>query len=289
MRNDQVLLVKEAGALLVHDGDLFLDMARVVGMNLGAVAVFERSDDAAAVGVVLGVGGGHYVHVQGQADAVALDLDVALLHQVEEAHLDALGEVGQFIDGENTPVGAGHQAVMDGKFVGEMATLGDLDGVDLANEVGYRDVGSGQLLGVAVLAADPVNGGIIAGLGHLVAAGLANGVEWVVVNLAAGNLGDGLIQQVDEAADEAGLGLAALTEQDYILTGQKGVFKLGYDGVLEADDAGEDDLLGTHLGYQVVAHLLADGKHPIAAVAKITDGLGPVGAWLGSRGHRIPP
>jgi len=42
---------------LSGDGDGFVDGFGVVGADLGADAVFERGDDFAAGGVVLGVGG----------------------------------------------------------------------------------------------------------------------------------------------------------------------------------------------------------------------------------------
>ncbi len=75
-----------------------------MGADLRPVAVLQRRDDAAAVRVVLGVRGGHDEHVERQADPVAPDLDVPLLHDVEEAHLDALRQVGQLVDAEDAAV-----------------------------------------------------------------------------------------------------------------------------------------------------------------------------------------
>ena len=71
---------------------------RVVRADLRAEAVLERRDDAAAVRVVLRVRRGDHEQVERQADLVAADLDVALLEDVEQAHLDALGEVRQLVD-----------------------------------------------------------------------------------------------------------------------------------------------------------------------------------------------
>ena len=92
---DQVVrdLGDEVGLLPDHR-DLVLELGRVVGADLGAEPVLERRDDAAAVGVVLGVGAGHDEGVQRQPQHVAADLDVALLHHVEHRDLDPLGEVG---------------------------------------------------------------------------------------------------------------------------------------------------------------------------------------------------
>ena len=270
-------------ALLLHDVDFFLDGARVVGVNLRAVAVFQRRDDASAVGVVLGVGGSDDEDVQGQADAVALNLHVALLHQVEQAHLDALGQVGQFVDAEDAPVGARHQAVVDGRLVGQVAALGDLDGVNFSDKVGDGYVRRRQLFGVAQIPRDPGDGG---GVAHFVndAAGVGtDGVIGVVVEFAAVDDGDVFVQQVDHGADEAGFGLAALAQQDDVLAGQDGVFQLGDDGLLKANDAGEDRLLGADFGNQVAADFLAHGHGLIAAVAEFAEGGGQgVGGHAGT-------
>ncbi len=92
----------------------------VVGADLGADAVFERGDDLAAGGVVLGIGGEDDGDVERQADGVALNLDVALLHDVEERDLDLAGEVGQLVDGEDAAVGAGQEAVVHGELGAEL-------------------------------------------------------------------------------------------------------------------------------------------------------------------------
>ena len=243
-------------------------------MNLGAIAVFERGNDAAPVGVVLRVGGGDDEHIQGHTDAVALDLDIAFLHQVEQADLDALGQVGEFVDAENAAVGAGDEAVVDGGFVGEVAAFGNLDGVDFADEVGDGDVGGGQFFGIAEVAAKPGNGGVVSHFGDDADSVGADGMEGVVVEFAAGNDGDLFVQQVDQGADEAGFGLAPFAQQDDVLAGEDGVFQLGNDGVVEADDAGEYGFLGADFGNQVVADFGADGDGLIAAGAEFAAGGG---------------
>jgi hypothetical protein len=48
---------------------------------------------------------------------------------------------------------------MEGQLVRQIATLGDLDRVDLTDEVRDGDVGRGELLGVAPIARQPVDGG----------------------------------------------------------------------------------------------------------------------------------
>ena len=146
------LLGLEAVLLLADDRHLVVERPRVVGPDLRPEAVLERRDDPAARGVVLRVGRGDDVQVERQPDDEAADLDVALLEDVEQADLDPLGEVGQLVDRDDAAVGARDEPVVEGQLVGQVAALGDLDRVDLADEVGDRDVGRGELLGVAPVA-----------------------------------------------------------------------------------------------------------------------------------------
>ena len=150
--------------LLLDDADLGVELQRVVRADLGAEPVLERGDDAAAVGVVLGVGAGDDEHVERQPQRVAAHLDVALLHHVEHRHLDALGEVGQLVDGDDAAVRPRDQAVGDGLRIAEAAALGHLDRVDVADQVGDAGVGGGQLLGVALAAVPPRDGQVVAGV-----------------------------------------------------------------------------------------------------------------------------
>ena len=144
--------------------DLELGLERVVRADLRAEAVLERRDDAPAVRVVLGVGRRDEQHVEREADLVAADLHVALFEHVEQADLDALGEVGQLVDREDAAVGARHEAVVDRELVGEVAALGDLDRVDLADEVGDRGVGCRELLAEAAVAVHPLDRRVVAAL-----------------------------------------------------------------------------------------------------------------------------
>src|SRR6266496_3543680 len=81
----------EVAPLLLHDVDLVRDRLRVVGPNLRTEAVLQRRDDPATIGVVLGVGARHHEQVQIQADLVAANLNVALLHDVELAERIQVG------------------------------------------------------------------------------------------------------------------------------------------------------------------------------------------------------
>src|SRR2546430_9908796 len=89
-----------------HDLHLFADAQRIVRSYLRAEAILERRDDAAARRVVLGVRAGDDEQIERQPHAVPADLDVLLFHDVEQADLNALSEVGQLVDAEDAPVRA---------------------------------------------------------------------------------------------------------------------------------------------------------------------------------------
>src|ERR1700719_3416311 len=112
--------------------------------NFGADAVFERSDDFSAGGVVFGICGKDQEDIERKAQGVTFNLNVALLHDVEEADLDFSCEVGQLMDGQNAAIGTGQQAVVNSQLIGEIAaaTCG-ANGIDVTDDVGDGYVGSG--------------------------------------------------------------------------------------------------------------------------------------------------
>ena len=194
--------------------------------DLRPEAILQRRDDPAPVGVVLGVGRREQDEIEGQGDLVAAHLDVALLEHVEQAHLDALGQVGELVDGEDAAVGAGHEAVVERELVGEVPALGHLDRVDLADEVGDRRVRGGQLLAVALGAVDPLDGRVVAVLEQQLAGVAGHGRVGVVVDLGAGDDRHPLVEQRGEGADHAGLRLPALAEEDHVVAGEERVLQL---------------------------------------------------------------
>ena len=223
--------------LLRDDGDLLLDLARVVGADLGAEAVLERGDDAAAVGVVLGVGARHDEDVERQPQDVAADLDVALLHHVEHRDLDALGEVGQLVDRHDAAVAARDQAEVDGLRVTEVTPLGHLHRVDVADQVGDRRVGRRELLGVPLVAVAPRDAQVVAVRRRRLLGGDGDGLVGVLAELGAGDDRGPLVEQRDQRAQEPGLALAALAEQHDVVAREQRPLDLRDDGVGEAVQA----------------------------------------------------
>ena len=117
--------------LLLRDRHPELDRLGIVRHDLAADAVLERRDDLAARRVVLGVRGEAEQHVERKADGIAFDLDVAFLHDVEQAHLHLAGEIGQLVEREDAAIGARQHPVVDRQLVGEhVSAARRLDRID---------------------------------------------------------------------------------------------------------------------------------------------------------------
>ncbi len=159
-----------------------------MGLNLGADAVFERRDDFAARRVVFGIGREDQQHVERQPDRVTLNLHVAFLHDVEQSDLNLPGQIGQFVDGEDTAIGAGQQAVMDRQFVREqMSSTRGLDRVNIADDVRDSHVRRRQFFNVSRVTVDPVNRRIVALFGDESFAVSADRTERIVIDLRPGD------------------------------------------------------------------------------------------------------
>ena len=260
--------------LLADDGHLVVELARVVGADLGAEAVLERGDDPAAVGVVLGVGAGDDEHVERQPQHVAADLDVALLHDVEHRHLDALGEVGQLVDRDDAAVAARDEAEVDGLGVAEPAALGHPHRVDVADQVGDAGVGGRELLGVPLVAVPPLDRQVVAALGGPALRLDGDRLERVLAQLGPGDDRRPLVEQADQAAQQAGLALAALAEQHDVVAGEQGPLELGDDAAAEAVQPRPRVAPGRQGGEQVVADLGAHGPGDVPGGAQLADGVG---------------
>ncbi len=213
-----------------------------------------------AGGVVLGVRREDECHVEVEPHRVAFDLDVALLHDVEESDLDLAREIGQLVDGEHPAIGPRQQAEVHRQLVREQVPAARrLDRVHVPDDVGDRHVRRGELLHVARVARQPRNRRVVAPLGEQLAAELRNGVERVVVHLAPRQDGDLLVEQQHEVPQDAALGLPAEPEQDEVVPRQDGGHELGDDGVLVAHDPRKQRGPVLEQADEVVAHLVLHG------------------------------
>ena len=246
---------------LLGDGDALLERGRIVRADFAADAVLERRDDLAARGVILRIGGEDQHQIERQPHRVAFDLHVAFLHDVEQAHLNLAGQVGQFVDGEDAAIGARQQAVVHRQLVGNVLPAARrLDGIDIADHVGDGDVRRGQLFHVAMLAVEPGDGRFVARFRNQVAAAPADRTVRVVVNLAALDVGRDLVEQRGQHADEARLGLPAQSQQNEIVARKNGVDHLRHHGILESQNAREKILAALQFADQIIAKFVLDGS-----------------------------
>ena len=102
-------------------------------------------------------------------------------------------------------------------------------------------------------------------------------MEWVVVDLRPRDNRDRLIEQVDQAPRQSGLGLAALAEQDDVLPGQDRVFDLRNDCPVVANDAREELIAPSQPGNEVLAHLFTDRAGSVSGFTELAKGRGPGG------------
>jgi hypothetical protein len=132
-----------------------------------------------------------------------------------------------------------------GIAVGEALVRG-FDRIDVANQVGDRHVGRGELLAIALVPMDPPDRKRVSFGRRAPLADGANRRQRVVVQLAPVDGGDPLVEKANEGSEEAGLRLAAQAEQDEVVSAQDRVLDLRDDRSVVADDAGEAVLALLH-------------------------------------------
>jgi hypothetical protein len=108
----------------------------------------------------------------------------------------------------------------------------------------------------------------------------------MVVDLAARDDRNHLVQQADHVPDQAGLRLAPLAQHDDVVPGQDPPLQGGEDRVVEADDRREQLLALRQSSQQVLAELFLDAAIGIAGGAKLADG---GGGGCDVHPGRVPP
>ena len=203
---------------------------------------------------------------------MAPDLDVAFLEDVEQADLDALGEVGQLVYGEDAAVGPRHEAVVQRELVGEVAALGHLDRVDLADEISHGGVRGGELLAVTVAAVDPGDRGVLARLRHQVPGHAGDGPVGIVVDLRTGHDRQPFVQKAHERADHAALCLPPFAEEDHVMTCDESMLEGRQDAVAVTEHVGNHGLSLRDPDEDVAADLLFDRYRVPPRGAQLAEG-----------------
>ena len=165
----------------------------------------------------------------------------------------------------------------------EIPPLGVLDHIDLADQVGDRDIRRGQLFVIAIVAADPFDRCVVSLGGDQVARMLGNRRERIVVNLGSGDDRNCLIEQPDQLAQHPRLGLAAQPEKQDVVLRQDRVLNLRHDRFIVAQYARKKRLARFQKGDQVAPHLILDRLDPITARRELPKRPGPI-----HRHHHLP-
>ena len=161
---------------------------------------------------------------------------------------------------------------MERQLVRQVASFGDLDRIDLPDEVGDGDVRRRQLLGVAAVARQPVDGRRLAIALDDGAGGRADRCGRVVVQLAAADDRQPRVEKADQQPRHPRLGLPALAEEDEVVAGQDRVLDAGDDRLVVADDARKDLCPGREALEEIGAELLLDRPRAPARGSQIREG-----------------
>ena len=108
-----------------------------------------------------------------------------------------------------------------------------------------------------MIAADPLQRQRIAHLFGLLAAGTANRIVRIIVDLASFDDRYAFIQKTEQAANDSRFALAALTEENHMVAGENGILDLRYDGFVITDDARQDPFAAFHVAHEILAHFIA--------------------------------
>ncbi len=179
---------------------------------------------------------------------------------------------------------------MDGELVAERASRGDLHRIDVADQVGDRDIGRRELLDVAIVAVHPGDRRLVALLRHAAARAYAetgaNGSSWISLPATIGSHSS---SSAAELADHARLRLPAFAEEDQVVAAEQRVLDRGHHRVVVAEDAVEERLGRADARQQVRAQLLAQRSRlprPALRSAPSVRGAGGLDAMRSPSGWR---
>src|SRR6476619_1543389 len=137
-----------------------------------------------------------------------------------------------------------------------MPAAGRLDGIDIADEVRYGDIGRGQLLHVTLVPSQPGDWCCLSAFGEQLTGIFGDGCERIVIYLAAGNDGNPLVQEAGQLTQESTLGLTPETEQNEVVSGKQCVHDVRQDGIFVADNARKQRLTRLQSPEQVTPNLV---------------------------------
>src|SRR5262245_27507624 len=221
---------------LLGYGNAVIEVHGIVGFDLGSDSIFERSNDLAAGSVILWICREHNNDIERQPHRIALNLNVALLHDIEQADLNLAGEIRQLVNSENSSIRSGKQTVVHTEFAANrMTALRGLNWVDVADDIGNRDVRRRKLFDISLVPTAILNKCAITEFGNEIAATSTDRLEGIVIDFATGNDGNDFIQQRNQIAQDPAFGLSPQPEKDHVVPRKNRVDRLWNDRFFVSD------------------------------------------------------
>src|SRR5438094_1472848 len=257
LRNVQLVASAPGACLLRSNRNAFVERSRIVRANFRTNAVFQRRNDLPTRGVVLRIGAEYKGNVKRQAHRISLNLHITFLHDVEQTHLNFAGEIGQLIDGKNASIGARQQPVVHRQFAAEfMPAACSFNGIDIADQIRNRDIGSRQLFYVAILGSEISDGRAVAVLGDFLMAAAADGGIRVVMDLAGGDVRHLRGKQRCKGAKDPAFCLSTQAQQTEIVARENSVDDLRYDSVFIPHNSRKKRATLAQFADKIVAELI---------------------------------
>src|SRR5438309_12054020 len=97
-------------------------------------AVLQGRNDLTASCVIFRIRREHQYDIERQADGIAFNLHVALLHDIEQTYLDLACEMRQLINSKDSAIGTRQKPVVNAQFATDrVSAFRVIDVIDIAN------------------------------------------------------------------------------------------------------------------------------------------------------------
>src|SRR6185437_5062540 len=149
------------------------------------------------------------------------------------------------------------QTVVDRELVGKIAAaLGCANGVDVADDVGNGYVRRGEFFDITAIAREPGDRYGLAFESSTFAAGAANGAVRIVVDFAAVDYGDFVVEKTDEFAQNTRFRLTAEAQQNKVMPRKNRVDDLRDHRIVIAANSGEEFIARAQFAQEILAKLV---------------------------------
>src|SRR5262245_12968573 len=89
-------------------------------------------------------------------------------------------------------------------------------------------------------------------------------------DLGIANYGNVFVEQGSQSADDPRFCLTTFTEKHHVMTCQNRILDFWDDGIIIADDPGQNTFTSSQHAQQVRAHLFPDGEYTVASLLQVS-------------------